>query len=143
MPFMFFIKNMDSVSDASPSAISFDENTENFCDNPTRDILAEGLMGLIKPTVDQLDERVKLTRLSQLALKDSVETVHDEIKKIIDAQYLSNVDLDSYVKKLYNTKQRVTVLANILQNAQERLNKIHFQIERETSRKSVIENSQP
>lgn len=49
--------------DSESTATSVDENTENFCDNPTRDTLAEGLMGLIKPTVDQLDERVRATRL--------------------------------------------------------------------------------
>ena len=48
--------------DTESTATSIDENTENFCDNPTRDTLAEGLMGLIKPTVDQLDERVRATR---------------------------------------------------------------------------------
>lgn len=48
--------------DSESTATSVDENTENFCDNPTRDALAEGLMGLIKPTVDQLDERVKSVR---------------------------------------------------------------------------------
>jgi hypothetical protein len=50
--------------DSESTATSIDENTENFCDNPTRDTLAEGLMGLIKPTVDQLDERVRATRYS-------------------------------------------------------------------------------
>lgn len=49
--------------DSESTATSLDENTENFCDNPTRDTLAEGLMGLIKPTVDQLDEGVRATRL--------------------------------------------------------------------------------
>lgn len=49
--------------DSESTATSVDENTENFCENPTRDTLAEGLMGLIKPTVDQLDERVRATRL--------------------------------------------------------------------------------
>lgn len=49
--------------DSESTATSIDENTENFCENPTRDTLAEGLMGLIKPTVDQLDERVRATRL--------------------------------------------------------------------------------
>lgn len=53
-------KKMDV--DSESTATSIDENTENFCENPTRDTLAEGLMGLIKPTVDQLDERVKATR---------------------------------------------------------------------------------
>lgn len=57
---LYFLKmDLDSES----TATSIDENTENFCENPTRDTLAEGLMGLIKPTVDQLDERVRATRL--------------------------------------------------------------------------------
>lgn len=41
---------------------SVEETSENLCDNPTRDTLAEGLMGLLKPTVDRLDERVRATR---------------------------------------------------------------------------------
>lgn len=55
------ITEMDIDSESTATSID-DENTENFCDNPTRDALAEGLMGLIKPTVDQLDERVRATR---------------------------------------------------------------------------------
>lgn len=66
----FFFKQVGNVNpkaemdvDSESTATSIDdENTENFCDNPTRDALAEGLMGLIKPTVDQLDERVRATR---------------------------------------------------------------------------------
>lgn len=66
----FFLKQVGNVNtkaemdvDSESTATSIDdENTENFCDNPTRDALAEGLMGLIKPTVDQLDERVRATR---------------------------------------------------------------------------------
>lgn len=41
---------------------SVDDKTEDFCQNPTRDTLAEGLMYLLKPTIDQLDERVHATR---------------------------------------------------------------------------------
>ena len=39
-----------------------EENTENFCDNPTRDILADGILCLFKFTVDQLQEHVRKTR---------------------------------------------------------------------------------
>ena len=52
---------MDIDTESTATSLD-DENTENFCENPTRDTLAEGLMGLIKPTVDQLDERVQVTR---------------------------------------------------------------------------------
>lgn len=125
--------------DTESTATSIDENTENFCDNPTRDTLAEGLMGLIKPTVDQLDERVRATRISQLELKQCIESLTEELKKVSESQQ-TTVDLDAYVKKLINAKHRVTVLSNILQNAQDRLNKVHQSIERETvKRKALLE----
>lgn len=57
---VLFTSEMDA--DSESTATSVDENTENFCENPTRDTLAEGLMGLIKPAVDQLDERIRATR---------------------------------------------------------------------------------
>lgn len=52
---------MEQESDSTIT--SLDENTEeNLCDNPTRDTLAEGLISLFQPVVDQLDERVRSTR---------------------------------------------------------------------------------
>lgn len=48
--------------DSDSTATSLDENTDNFCDNPTRDILAEGLINVFKPAVDRLDERIQSTR---------------------------------------------------------------------------------
>lgn len=146
--------------DSESTATSLDENTENFGDNPTRDTLAEGLMGLIKPTVDQLDERVKATRLkdifqciislfnvfnfriSQIELKQCIESLTEELKKISESQQ-TQVDLDAYVKKLINAKHRVTVLSNILQNAQDRLNKVHQSIERETVKRKALLETQP
>lgn len=125
--------------DSESTGTSLDENTENFCDNPTRDALAEGLMGLMKPTVDQLEERIKTTRISQIALKDLIDSLAEELKQILSSTQAS-VDLDVYIKKLINTKQRVTVVTNILQNAQDRLNKIHIQIEKETLKHSITQN---
>lgn len=49
-------------ADTASTTTSIDDKTEDFCENPTRDILAEGLMCLLKPTIDQLDERVRATR---------------------------------------------------------------------------------
>jgi len=48
--------------DTASTNTSNDDKTDDFCDNPTRDTLADGLMCLLKPTVDQLDERVRATR---------------------------------------------------------------------------------
>ncbi|KAF7270585.1 hypothetical protein GWI33_016476 [Rhynchophorus ferrugineus] len=126
--------------DTESTATSLDENTENFCDNPTRDTIAEGLMGLIKPTVDQLDERVRATRLSQVELRQCIEGLSEELKRISEDQKHS-IDLEVYLKKLINAKQRVTVLSNILQSAQERLNRVHMSIDKETVKRKVLLNN--
>lgn len=86
-------------------------------------------------------------RTSQLELKQCIESLSEELKKISETQQ-NTIDLDLYVKKLINAKQRVTVLTNVLQNAQERLNKVHMSIEKETIRRKIIlkgtiEDSQP
>lgn len=49
------------MDDTTESSTTPEENTGNLCDNPTRDTLADGILGLLKPTVDQLDERVRAT----------------------------------------------------------------------------------
>lgn len=56
-------------------------------------------------------------RISQLELKQCIESLTEELKKVSESQQ-TTVDLDAYVKKLINAKHRVTVLSNILQNAQ-------------------------
>lgn len=48
--------------DSDSTLTSLDENTENLCDNPTRDTLAEGIVSLFQPIIDQLDDRVRSTR---------------------------------------------------------------------------------
>ncbi|KAH0535393.1 SNAPIN protein homolog [Cotesia glomerata] len=129
--------DIDTASDNT----SIDDKTEDFCDNPTRDALTEGLMSLLKPTVDQLDERIRATRISQIELKQQIESLTEELVKI--SEYLQcPFELDSYVKKLVNAKQRVTVVSNILQTTQERLNKVHDAVEKDTAkRKALLDHS--
>lgn len=118
---------------------SLDDKTEDFCENPTRDTLAEGLLCLLKPTVDQLDERVKATRITQLELKQQIDGLAEELRKIFEAQG-SPVDLEAYTNKLINARQKITVVSNILQAAQDRLQKVESQISRETAgRRSLLE----
>lgn len=79
-------------------------------------------------------------RISQLELKQQIESLSEDLKKITEAQQYS-VDLDVYVKKLMNAKHRVTVLTNVLQSAQDRLNKVHQSIERETVKRKTLAES--
>lgn len=39
-----------------------DDNTENFVENPTRELLAEGFLGFFTPIVENLDTKVKQTQ---------------------------------------------------------------------------------
>uniref|UniRef100_A0A336LNU9 Biogenesis of lysosome-related organelles complex 1 subunit 7 n=1 Tax=Culicoides sonorensis TaxID=179676 RepID=A0A336LNU9_CULSO len=115
---------MDNESDTSTSL-----ETENFCDNPTRDILAEGFLRLLKPIVDDLEEKVKNTRLQQYDLQRQLQKTLSECYRLSRRDDRNNQDIEAYVTKLINIKHKVTVILNVLQNSQERLNNLHRQIE--------------
>lgn len=132
---------MEQEDSESPTTSMDEENTENFCEHPTRDTIAEGLLGLFKPAVDQLDERVRATRLSQLELKTELDNLLVELKKIQDIQQVP-VELDSYVKKLINVKHKVTVVSNVLQSATDRLNRLHQLVDREKLKKRALLDSE-
>ncbi|CAK1584277.1 unnamed protein product [Parnassius mnemosyne] len=125
------------MDDTESTTTSADENTGNLCDNPTRDTLAEGLLGLLKPTVDQLDDRVRATRISQLELKQQIDSLNEELLKVREA--LNNhPDLDPYVKKLIACKHKVTVVLNVLQASQDRLNEIRRMINKDKPTQASI-----
>ncbi|KAL1457561.1 hypothetical protein WDU94_007774 [Cyamophila willieti] len=96
---------------------SADDKTEDFCDNPTQDTIAEGLLGLIKPTVDLLDEKFKATRSSQLELRLQIEALSSELDRI-SLEQQSSVPLEPYTKKLVDAQQKISVVSNILQTTQ-------------------------
>lgn len=126
------------VADSDSTVTSLDENTENnFCDNPRLDTLAEGIIGIFISTVDQLQERVKATRSTQNILKQNLNTLSTKLKTI-DKLQQTPAPLDEYVRKLINVKHKVTVLFNVLNGAQDRLNRIRSQIELEHSRRKAI-----
>lgn len=77
-----------------------------------------------------------------MELKQCIEGLSEELSKISKSQQ-NQVDLDTYVKKLLSAKNRVTVLTNILQGAQDRLLKVQQSIEKESlKRKAALELSE-
>lgn len=125
------------LADSESTVTSLDENTENFCDNPTRDTLADGIICLFISTVDQLQERVKATRSTQNQLKQNLNTLSAKLKAI-DKLQQTPAPLDDYVRKLINVKHKVTVLFNVLNSAQDRLNRVRAQVELENTRRKVL-----
>ena len=196
---------MAASADSNSTATSLEDRTEDLDTdtghNPTRDTLAEGLLCLVRPTIDTLETQVSATLSAQVSSlfvallciqtqlylncplsaftstlseriqlrdiyhfhlysRDSryVQSVHEimlqsELKdqivrlqtnlKTLQQQQSCPVDLDSYVVKLGNTKKRVTVVANILAAAQDRLNKVHQNCLKETARRRALLEPSP
>ena len=129
------------VKDSESTVTSLDEeNTENFCSNPTRDIFAEGILSIFKPAVEKLDERVSATRAAQSELKEQLDALTLQLKAIETAQQ-SIPEFSDKVRELISIKHKVTVITNILTNSQERLNSLHNLIEKEQLRRQALLDS--
>ena len=129
------------VKDSDSTVTSLDEeNTENFCTNPARDILAEGILSIFKPAVEKLDERVQATRAVQSELKEQLDSLSAQLKEIEKAQQ-SIPEFADKVRELISIKHKVTVITNILTNSQERLSGLHQLIEKEQVRRQALLDS--
>ncbi|KAK8758936.1 SNAP associated protein [Amblyomma americanum] len=126
-----------SIMDDSENATSIDDRSEAYSEASARDCITEGIIGLLLPTVEQIDERVKSTRISQLELRQHIDTLAEDLRVLSENQQIP-YDLDSYVKKLVNAKRRVVLVNSILQNTQERLNRINQSITRENERRTAL-----
>ena len=112
-------------------------SSEDFLDNPTRDTLAEGLNGLLAPSIEQLDAGIANARGAQLELQEQISRLESQLATINSEQQCP-VDLEAYVNKLNTAKKRVVVVNNILQGAQDRLNKIHQNCLKETAKRRTL-----
>ncbi|XP_016104389.1 SNARE-associated protein Snapin-like [Sinocyclocheilus grahami] len=102
-----------------------------------RDALAEGLLELMSPAVQQLDLHVHSVRESQVELREHIDNLASELCRINEHQKVA-LDLDPYVKKLLNARRRVVLVNNILQNAQERLRRLNHNVAKETARRKTM-----
>ena len=87
---------------------------------PTRDALAEGLVGLVRPSLESLDESVAATREAQAQLKDRIQSLETQLLQLQGSVTRSQagVDLEAYIIKLTSSKKRILVVNSILQGAQ-------------------------
>uniref|UniRef100_A0A8C6UNH3 Biogenesis of lysosome-related organelles complex 1 subunit 7 n=1 Tax=Neogobius melanostomus TaxID=47308 RepID=A0A8C6UNH3_9GOBI len=102
-----------------------------------KDVLAEGLIDLLKPAIQQLDLHVHSVRESQVDLREHIDNLATELCRINEQQKVA-LDLDPYVKKLLNARRRVVLVNNILQNAQERLRRLNHNVAKETARRKTM-----
>uniref|UniRef100_A0AAQ5Z044 Biogenesis of lysosome-related organelles complex 1 subunit 7 n=1 Tax=Amphiprion ocellaris TaxID=80972 RepID=A0AAQ5Z044_AMPOC len=124
-----------------------------------KDAVAEGLLDLLKPAIQQLDLHVHSVRESQVELREHIDNLATELCRINEHQKVA-LDLDPYVKKLLNARRRVVLVNNILQNAQmsqfavwkqswscgmafsdqnhERLRRLNHNVAKETARRKTM-----
>ncbi|XP_071489287.1 SNARE-associated protein Snapin-like [Diadema antillarum] len=92
-----------------------------------RDAIASGIAELLKPAVQEVDERVRIVRESQVELRHRIEELDDALRELCKEKS-APIDLDLYVKKLANCKRRVATVNNIVQNAQDRVLKLDARV---------------
>ncbi|XP_073243373.1 SNARE-associated protein Snapin-like [Porites lutea] len=115
---------------------------EKITDEDNQGVMSEGLMQIFKPAVQELDDKVLSVRESQVELREQIDKLTQDLRRLSELQELP-VDLEPYVKKLMNSRRRVMLVNNILQNAQERLGRLHQSVTRETAkRKALLEPSE-
>ena len=60
------------MADSASTATSLEDRTEDLDtgaeENPTRDTLAEGILCLVRPTIDSLEQQVSSTLTAQVTL---------------------------------------------------------------------------
>uniref|UniRef100_A0A915E0Z6 Biogenesis of lysosome-related organelles complex 1 subunit 7 n=1 Tax=Ditylenchus dipsaci TaxID=166011 RepID=A0A915E0Z6_9BILA len=93
--------------------------------------MSEGIMEMVRPAIVKLDEQVKNTRKSQLALANHINQLSSYLKVIADEQD-SPYDLDVYVRKLDDSRKRVSGLNLRLQSVHDRMSQLQRNIARET-----------
>lgn len=107
-------------SEVTSEVTSEDDERGLSLGNPTTDALQDGLVGLLRPTLEKLDTKVTETRAAQAELREHVESLTRDLEEIKAAQAEADkhIGLDEAVEKLNNAKKRVVVVANLLQGAQ-------------------------
>ncbi|XP_031557104.1 SNARE-associated protein Snapin-like [Actinia tenebrosa] len=110
-------------------------------DGSSHEALAEGLLHLFQPAIEELDSKVHTVRQSQVELRTQIDTLTEDLHRLQELQEMP-LDLEPYVKKLMNSRRRIMLVNNILQNAQERLGRLHQSVTKETAkRKSLLDSA--
>jgi len=113
------------------------QDSEDCLGNPTRDTLAEGLIGLLTPSIEQLDQGISNARDAQLQLRDQLVQLETQLTDI-NSELEDVVVLDPYVMKLLESKKKVIVINSMLQDAQDRLNRVHQNCLQETVKRRTL-----
>ncbi|XP_076455391.1 SNARE-associated protein Snapin-like [Babylonia areolata] len=122
---------------AEVKVMTTSQDSDEVPPSKNRDAIASGVFELLKPAIDEIDDRVKTVRESQIELRQQIDSLSDDLKKVAEAEAVP-ADLEPYAKKLNNSRRRVILVNSILQNIQERLHKLQSNVSKETARKKTL-----
>ena len=112
------LRKVHNAAIDSPETIDDDLSaTEETGFNPTRDNLTDGLVGLLRPSLEALDKGVTNTREAQNELKERINSLEQQLLAI-EREQTCPIDLETYINKLDSSKKRILVVNTILQGAQ-------------------------
>jgi len=90
--------------------------------NPGTDVLAEGLMTMLAPIVQECDDRIQGVLESQIELASQIDLLTAELEKFMDVSKTPN--LVPYVQKLVTCRQRIENINQTLTTINTRIEKL-------------------
>ena len=75
--------------------------------------------------------------LQQVELRAHIDNLAEDLRRISDCRVVP-IDLDPYVKRLLNTRRRISNVATLLQSVQERVNKVNYYVNRDKAKKNQM-----
>eukprot|EP01130_Rhizamoeba_saxonica_P000244 TRINITY_DN10225_c0_g1_i1.p1 TRINITY_DN10225_c0_g1~~TRINITY_DN10225_c0_g1_i1.p1 ORF type:complete len:116 (-),score=17.29 TRINITY_DN10225_c0_g1_i1:48-353(-) len=83
---------------------------------------SEGLMGVLKPVVEECDQRIQDVFVSQADLSQQIELLSDALSEFVDAS--NTPSLNDYIQKLSQSRQRLDNINSGVHRISDRLNNI-------------------
>nr|XP_044992451.1 SNARE-associated protein Snapin-like [Jaculus jaculus] len=93
-----------------------------------------GVLEFLQQAMQQLNTHMHADREIQIELWEHIDNLATELCGINEDQKVA-LDLDPCVKKLLNTRKRVVLVNNILQNTQEQLRRLSYSVAKETAQR--------
>ncbi|KAG0251841.1 hypothetical protein BGZ95_006804 [Linnemannia exigua] len=117
----------DAQQDSSSHQTAGGIDSQQQKDTTTR--LADGIMSLLGPVVQEMDFNIVSVRKSQTELEKEIERLMAELQLFL-ASSASPPEVEPAVQKLIKARRQIMAANSTLKTVQERVDRMHYQIEK-------------
>ncbi|KAG0370586.1 MAG: Snapin/Pallidin-domain-containing protein [Linnemannia gamsii] len=117
----------DAQQDSSSHQTAGGLDSQQQKDTTTR--LADGIMSLLGPIVQEMDFNIVSVRKSQTELEKEIERLMAELQLFL-ASSASPPEVEPAVQKLIKARRQIMAANSTLKTVQERVDRMHYQIEK-------------